>query len=300
MPSSSTETEEGCPRSLADGRFVLGERLGEGGSGVVYRAMGPNGPCAVKIRPVPEKQIQAARFLVEPVPMAQVKHPRIVRVIDTGRDGDFYWIAMTLFGRGTLSDLVVAGGPIPVEPALALMEQTLEGLAAVHLAGFVHRDIKPHNIFIDDRGEAVVGDFGVARHVNAKLWFRTQTGQGIGTMGYRAPEQDQDAKSAGPAADVYGVAATLYYCTTGQRPPLLYASDTNPRMLDHLPRVLHPLVVDATRHDPVERIQTAAACWARVRSLRDDLRSQRGEPPLALPAPEGGGVTGWLRRMLGG
>lgn len=300
MNSSTTMTDEGCPRVLADGRFTLGERLGEGGSGVVYRATGPRGPCAVKIRPVPEKQIQAARFLVEPVPMAQVKHHRIVGVLDTGRDGDFYWIAMKLFVRGTISDLVASDGPLPVDRALALMEQTLEGLTAVHAAGFVHRDVKPHNIFLDDQGEAVVGDFGVARHVNSKLWFRTQTGQGIGTMGYRAPEQDHDAKSAGPAADVYGVAATLFNITTGRRPPLLYAVETNPTMLDPLPPELRALVLEATRHDPQERIATAEAFWIRIRAVRNALRAGRGEAPLAAPSPEPAGVTAWFRRMLGG
>lgn len=292
-------TPEGCPRVLGDGRYVLEGLLGSGGSGLVYRARGPSGPCAVKLRAVPDDPMRAARFLVESVPMSRVRHPRVVRVHDTGRASagegrEYYWIAMDLCERGTVADRVAREGPLPLDEALELVEQVLEALDAVHTAGFVHRDVKPPNVFLDDDGGAVLGDFGVARHLDGGLWFRTGTGQAIGTMGYRAPEQDLDARTAGPAADVYGVAATLWLLLTGQRPPLLYAATSAPSILDPLPEPVRPLIRDATLRDPDQRIPTAAAMRARVREVRDTARRAAGLPPVEAPPP-----SSWMARVRG-
>ncbi len=271
------------PASLDGGRYRLESFLGEGGSGVVYRARSPEGWCAVKLKPIPERPIQAARFLVESVPMAAIDHPRVVRVLGTGREQGWYWIAMPYFPDGTLRDHVRRHGPLTVAGGLLLLEQILDGLQAVHEAGFVHRDIKPQNIFLDADGGAVIGDFGVARHLKGGLWFRTRTGQAIGTMGYRAPEQDTSAKDAGPEADLYGAAATLYFMLTGRRPPLLYASEAEPSLLDPLPEAVRPLVRRATAYRPEERYPTAE-------SMRRDVQRLR-------LASRGSGATG-TRRIL--
>lgn len=285
----------GHPELLDGGRYRLIERIGEGGAATVYRAEGPNGPCAVKLRPVPERQILAARFLVEPIPMARVEHPGVVRVEATGETDGFLWIAMELFPHGSVADLVRARGALSVPEACLCMEQVLDALAAVHEAGFVHRDVKPANIFLDDERGAVIGDFGVAKHVNTKLWFRTQSGQGIGTAAFRAPEQDQDAKSAGPPADIYGAAATLYFLATGTRHPLLYGSEANPRMLAALPDELVDVVARATRFDPAERTGSALEMQRQLRAVRlpDERLSERDA------GSEPSGMGAWLRRFFG-
>lgn len=285
------------PTHVDDGRFTLIERIGEGGSGVVFRALSDEGPCAVKLRPVPERAIQAARFLVEPMPMGEIRHPNVVRVIKTGRQDGWYWIAMDLFPNGSLLDLVKRAGPPPLDDALRLTEEMLAGLQAVHDAGYVHRDVKPQNIFVDAQGTAVIGDFGVARHLKNQLWFRTRTGQAIGTMGYRAPEQDNDAKDAGPEADVYGAAATLWFLVTGRKPPLLYASEAEPHQLDPLPEALRPLVLEATAYDPTARFASAEAMRLAVREVRDALRREAGEP--AVDAQPVSGLRRFLQRWIG-
>jgi serine/threonine-protein kinase len=279
------------PETLG-GRYRLVERIGEGGSGIVFRATYDEGEVAVKVRTVPERPIQAARFLVESVPMDSVTHPNVVPVLATGREAGFLWIAMALYGNGTLKDLVRDRGPLPLEHALCLIEQVLDGLAAVHAAGFVHRDIKPQNIFLDDDGRAAIGDFGVARHLNGGLWFRTRTGQAIGTMGYRAPEQDNTAKDAGPPADVYGAAATLYFLAVGRRPPLLYAAEADARMLEPVPEPIRELLRRATAYDPAER-PTVAAFRAQIRAARNAARLAEGLAPI-----EDSGSRSPLRRFL--
>lgn len=287
------------PHLLDDGRIRLGERIGEGGSGVVFRAEAEEGPCAVKLRPVPERAIQAARFLVEPVPMAEVHHKNVVRVLKSGREQGWYWIAMQLFATGTLQDLVKRAGPPPIDDALRLTEDMLDGLGAVHAAGFIHRDIKPQNIFLDNDGRAVIGDFGVARHLNANLWFRTRTGQAIGTMGYRAPEQDNDARDAGVEADVYGVAATLYFLLTARRPPLLYASSAEPSQLEPLPERLRPLIARATAYEPADRFSSTGAMWKEVRAIRNELRDASGQVSVEEESRPMSGLRRFLKRWIG-
>lgn len=268
------------PRVVGDGRYRLLDRLGEGGSGVVFRAETDDGICAVKLRPVPERPIQAARFMVESVPMESIRHPHVVSVLSTGKEGGYLWIAMDLYNNGTLKELVGDNGPPPLEEALRLIEGVLEGLAAVHSAGFIHRDIKPLNIFLNDDGCCAIGDFGVARHLNGGLWFRTRTGQAIGTMGYRAPEQDSEAKDAGPAADIYGVAATLYFLAVGKRPPLLYAAEADPTVLDAVPEILKPVMRRATSYEPADRYPTAMAFHEALRSVRNEVRAAEGLGPV--------------------
>lgn len=288
------------PSYLDQGRYQIGPRIGEGGSGVVHRAVGPDGPCAVKFRPVPERPIQAARFLAEPVPMSEIRHPNVVRVLKTGREHGFYWIAMELFSNGSLRDLVKASGPPPLDDAFRLIEEVLDGLQAVHDAGFIHRDIKPQNIFLNDDGCAAIGDFGVARHLRGKLWFRTRTGQAIGTMGYRAPEQDNDAKDAGPEADIYGVAATLFFLVTGIRPPLLYASEADPRQLEPLPEPLRPIVLKATAYHPGDRFGSAKELKAALRTVRNAYRREAGLPEVVeVPEPQVSGLRRFLMRWIG-
>ena len=297
--TDDASTIESPPRLVDDGRLELLERIGEGGTGVVYRARSAEGLCAVKLRPVPERAIQAARFLVEPMPMGDIEHPNVVAVRRSGREAGWYWISMPFYRSGTLADLVQREGVPTVDDALRLTEDVLAGLEAVHRAGYVHRDVKPQNVFVHDQGHAVVGDFGVARHLNANLWFRTRTGQAIGTMGYRAPEQDNAAKDADARADVYGAAATMFFLLTGRRPPLLYAGEVQRGQLDEVPAALRPVLVRATQHDPVARYPSAGAMAADVRGIRDRLRVEAGLEPVEKDEPPVSGLRRFLRRWIG-
>ncbi len=222
-----------APAPLLPGYVIL-EKLGEGGMGVVYKAQRTrdNQLLALKtIRPaVAPDEAVVARFLREAEILKQLQHPHIVSFLEMGQASDLLFLAMEFVPGQNLADLRRRiRGVFPVGRAVRLVCQLLEALAYAHDRGFVHRDIKPRNVLVVETGGAEMvklADFGLARTYQASpLSGLTLTGTAGGTPQYMPPEQVRDFRTVRPTADQYAAAATLYYLLTGQT---LYPAATNP------------------------------------------------------------------------
>ena len=235
-----------APRDSA-GRPTLGgiplyRKLGQGGMGAVYLGKHPRlgVEVAVKILPfhLADQDPNAIEFFMREANVAaRLNHPSLVRIFDVNVDGDpkagsaIWYLVMEFVSGKTAGKLikerVKAGqGPLPEADALDLLLTVTDGLAAAHEERFVHRDIKPENIIIpvSPEGEpflkkAKLMDLGLAKAHSEELSLGpTGTNVAMGTPGYMSPEQAENAKGAGPPADVFAMGATLYNLLTGQAP----------------------------------------------------------------------------------
>ena len=255
------------PASLDKGRIVLGAPLGEGAQGEVLAATRDGVELAVKL--VHDDRV-SPRFHGEVRALAAVDHPNVVRIVDYGMEAPWSWMAMERIRGGSLEALV-ADGVLDVPEALRVVFDLLCGLASLHHRLIVHRDVKPSNVFMGHDGRVVLGDLGIARLPRGEVDYRTATGATLGTVDYAAPEQYGQARKAVPAADLYGVGATLYAITVGSRPSYLYAREDLPFVYDKLPVELHDFVARACQHEPSDRYLDARTMAEAAVRLRDEL-----------------------------
>jgi serine/threonine-protein kinase len=211
------------------GQYRLVRRLGAGGMGEVYLAEHRllKRPCAVKlIRP--EKAGDAAmlqRFEREVQAMTRLTHWNVAEVFDYGRtdDGTFYYVMEYLPGL-TLEELVRQHGPLPPGRAVHLLRQVCAALREAHAKGLIHRDLKPGNVIVGERGGAYdvakLLDFGLVQgpDLGDSADKLTQYGTLVGTPAYMSPEQARGSGEVGPASDLYSLGALGYYLLTGQPP----------------------------------------------------------------------------------
>jgi len=214
-----------CPRCLLEadlppvtlgGFLELGDEIGRGGMGRVFRAkdLRLGRTVAVKLLPLtlasqPEFR---SRFEQEGQALARLQHPRIVAVHFAGQEEDQPFIVMELVEGKSLAGLL----PLPAERAVAVALDVCEALAYAHGQGVVHRDVKPQNVLVGPDGRAKVADFGIAKIVGAP--GHTASGEVLGTPHYMAPEALAGAPPD-PRMDVYALGAVLYETVTG-RPPV--------------------------------------------------------------------------------
>src|SRR5262245_28747399 len=212
------------------GQYTLEEKLGEGGMGVVYRASHAmlRRPTAVKLL-LPERagQEALARFEREVRRTAMLTHPNTVTIFDYGRtaEGVFYY-AMELLVGATLQEVVETDGPQPEGRVIHLLAQAAASLAEAHDAGLIHRDVKPGNILVVDRGGipdlVKVVDFGLVKGVSPAIGEGraaeaplTATNTIAGTPLYMAPEALVSPQAIGARADLYALGAVGYWLLTG-------------------------------------------------------------------------------------
>ena len=259
------------------GRYVLLDQVGAGGMGSVWRARDARtgGLVAVKVLGQHSAAL-LARFVREQA--VRVRHPHVVAPTGWAAEDDLVVLAMDLVPGGSVADLVREHGPLPAGYAARLVEQLLLGLAAVHGAGLVHRDVKPANLLLEATGTGDphlrLGDFGVAAPV-ADRRFTTVPGA-IGTDGYMAPEQ---ARGAPPDAtqDLYAVGRVTLQLVTGLPPARQGEVPSHP---------LRPLLERLLTPDPAVRLGSADAALRLLRRL--DVPYEPGPPvPDRLgPAPD--------------
>ncbi|HET9016011.1 MAG TPA: serine/threonine-protein kinase [Thermomicrobiaceae bacterium] len=256
---------------LLAGRYEIVEPLGDGTFSETYRAvdLATSMPVAVKVlrEQFTRDHAVVARFEREARAAAAVHHPNVVRVLASGHDRNRWFIVMELVEGGTLKQRIQQAAPLPVADALALTQQLLQGLAAIHAAGIVHRDVKPQNVLLTPDGTAKLTDFGIARAADVGL---TETGVALGTAAYMAPEQAVGAP-LGPPADLYAVGVILFELLTGTLPfpgdqpvAVLYQQvhtpPPRPRALNPgVPRWLEGVVLRALAKDPGRRYPDAAS-----------------------------------------
>jgi eukaryotic-like serine/threonine-protein kinase len=206
------------------GQYTLGEKIGEGGMGVVYRARHAlmRRDTAVKLL-LPDRANAAAvqRFEREVCLSSQLAHPNTIQIYDYGRtpDGIFYY-AMELLAGLNLHDLVFRFGPQPEGRVIPILTQVCESLAEAHARGLVHRDIKPSNIFLCDRGGVLdwvkVLDFGLVREYRHHADAEGEEQEFAGTPSFMPPEAIKNSASSDPRSDLYAVGAIGYFLLTGK------------------------------------------------------------------------------------
>ena len=203
------------------GRYKIERVVGEGGMATVYLAQDARHKrkVAVKVmRPELAATLGADRFLREVEIAAQLNHPNILAMYDSGEaDGLLYYVMPFIEGE-TLKDRLERDGALPPEESLRLAREIAEALAYAHKRGIVHRDIKPANILLNE-GHALVADFGIARAVeDVGGEALTKTGLAVGTPQYMAPEQATGERNVDGRADIYAAGAILYEMLAGQPP----------------------------------------------------------------------------------
>ena len=276
------------------GPYRVVEPLGEGGMAAVYRAYQPGMDRYVALKILPRHFADdpefVGRFEQEAKLIANLQHVHILPVHDYGEAEGFTYIAMPYVETGTLAEQL-HGEPLPTSQIKTIIAQVGDALDYAHEREVVHRDVKPSNILIDDRGNCLLTDFGIAKMVAGTTKF-TQTGAIIGTPAYMSPEQilgeDLDGRS-----DIYSLGIVLFEMTTG-RPP--YKAETPPAIfVKHLHDPLPPpstinaeitsdmerVILKSLTKDRDDRYATAADMATAVGSVVED---QRSDEPMATTA----------------
>jgi serine/threonine protein kinase len=214
-------------RTALTGRYEIERELGRGGMATVFvaRDIKHNRSVAVKVlRADLAATLGPDRFLKEIEIAAQLNHPHILTLIDSGDAAGFLYYVMPLVQGSSLRRRLEQNGRLDLAAAMTITQEVAEALSYAHRKGVVHRDIKPENILFSE-GHAVVADFGIARAVgSAGIQHLTRTGVPLGTPGYMSPEQAIGRTDIGPAADVYGLACVTYEMMIGE-PPDMWPSD---------------------------------------------------------------------------
>ena len=203
------------------GEYQVLRALGSGGMGTVYEAEHQPSGRRVALKTLNEKFATAdarRRFMREGQLAASINHPRVVFVFGSDEVEGVPTIIMELVPGGTLRDRVEGHGPLPAAEAVDAILNVIEGLEAAHLAGILHRDVKPSNCFVDADGGVKIGDFGLSISAKSDETHLTAPGRVLGTPAFCSPEQ-LSGHEVDERSDIYSVGATLYYLLTG-RPPL--------------------------------------------------------------------------------
>jgi len=264
-------TRGGAPGALGEGSVFGGFRiertLGHGGMGIVYLATELRLDRQVALKVIRTELAGdddfRARFRSESRTAASVEHPRVVTVFGAGERDGLLYVSMRYVPGRDLGQMVEADGPLSPDDAAPLIAQVADGLDAVHAAGLVHRDVKPHNVIVDEDGDAHLTDFGLAKAMGATTGL-TATGQVIGTVDYMAPEQIE-ARRVDARTDVYALGGVLYHAITGKVP---YAErESSAKMWAHVNEappsagrrgnVLDPVIRRAMAKDPIDRYPSA-------------------------------------------
>ncbi|SFE40016.1 Stk1 family PASTA domain-containing Ser/Thr kinase [Alteribacillus iranensis] len=278
-------------------RYEIQDMIGGGGMAHVYK-----GIDLILERPVAVKVLQPQyntdeefirRFHREAQAATSLAHPNIVNIYDVGEEENLYYIVMEFVDGETLKQKIQHDGPLPLEQAIALMEQILSAIGHAHLNHIVHRDIKPHNILLTTEGEVKVTDFGIARAASAATI--THTNSVMGSVHYLSPEQARGGFVTAQS-DIYSLGVVLYEMITGSLPytgdsavtiALKHLQEPLPRPSEHrpgLPQSLENIILKATVKDPGMR-------YGNISEMHEDLKTslhpeRRNEPPFELPGDE--------------
>jgi serine/threonine-protein kinase len=204
--------------SVIDDRYKVVSRLGAGGMADVYLAedqqLGRKVALKLLYRRFAEDPGFVERFRREAQAAAGLQHPNVVSVYDRGAHDGTYYIAMEYLPGRTLKRLIRDEAPLDPIRAIDLAIQILKAARFAHRRGVIHRDLKPHNVIVDDSGHAKVTDFGIARAGASDM---TETGSILGTAQYLSPEQAQ-GHAVSSASDLYSIAVVLYEMLTSRVP----------------------------------------------------------------------------------
>jgi hypothetical protein len=299
-PSEPDLPTEGCdsgrrfprPASGSMGLYELQEVIDEGGQGIVYKARHTTLGHTVALKTmrvrVPPDSDTARRFVREVQAVTRLTHPHIVRVFDYGEQGGQPFYAMAFLPRGSLAQhLAEYRDPRSVA---ALVEKVARAVQYAHEQHIWHRDLKPGNVLLDERGEPLVADFGLAKLLDADTQL-THTNAEVGTRPYMAPEQTaRRPREIGPRTDVWALGVILYELLTGRRPfsdeggtvalqqRIIQEDPPRPRAVKPgLPVALEAIVLKCLEKESRHRYASAGL-------LADDLQRYLRDEPIAPQA----------------
>jgi tRNA A-37 threonylcarbamoyl transferase component Bud32/TolB-like protein len=279
-----------------EGRYRIESELGEGGMATVYLAddLRHERKVALKVlKPDLAASLGHDRFLQEVRITANLQHPHILPLFDSGEADGFLFYVMPHVDGETLKDRLAHEGELPVSDAARILHDVVDALSAAHAAGVIHRDIKPANILLRGR-HAIVADFGVAKAISeAKLGgMMTTVGTSLGTPAYMSPEQAAADEAIDHRTDIYAVGAMAYEVLTGSPP---FTGSTHRQVLTaHITKTPDP-VTEHRRSVPVELGVAIMRCLEKKRADRwqhiDELlpyleaatTSSRGMTPVGMP-----------------
>jgi beta-lactam-binding protein with PASTA domain len=301
------------PETIIDGRYRVLSRLGSGGMADVYLAedqlLGRQLAVKVLHHHFAEDQEFVERFRREASSAAALSHPNIVAIFDRGEWNGTYYIAMEYVAGRSLKTVVREQGALDPAAAIDIVTQILRAARFAHKRGVIHRDLKPHNVIIDEEGRARVTDFGIAKAGASDM---TLTGSIMGTAQYLSPEQAQGHAVSG-RSDLYAVGIILYELLTGSVPfdgetavaiafKQVSAEPRTPSELQPgVPGALDAVVLRALAKDPAQRFADADEFIAALQQARLTLPvgaatavagavAGVGLGPYAAPPDAGSGV----------
>jgi eukaryotic-like serine/threonine-protein kinase len=288
---------DGVLGSLIDGRYKVVARLGAGGMADVYLAedqqLGRKVALKLLHRRFAENEGFVERFRREAQAAAGLQHPNVVGVYDRGSFDDTYYIAMEYLPGRTLKRMIRDEAPLDPVRSIDIAIQILKAARFAHHHGVIHRDLKPHNVIVDDSGHVKVTDFGIARAGASDM---TETGSILGTAQYLSPEQAQ-GHAVSASSDLYSIGVVLYEMLTGRVPfdaeqavtiAIKHVSEAptapttvNPR----IPPELEQVVMWALNKNPADRPQDADQFIAALEHARASIVSgEAGQRTAAMAA----------------
>lgn len=292
--------------ATVDGRYVVHSRLARGGMSTVYLATDRRLDRRVALKVLyphlAEEPGFIDRFEQEAKSAARLSHPHVVGVLDQGVDDldgqDVAYLVMEFVQGRTLRDLLRDRGRLTPRHALDLLDAVVEGLAAAHDAGLIHRDVKPENVLLSDTGQVKIADFGLARAVSAS----TGTATLVGTVAYLSPELVL-GRPAEAQSDIYSTGVLLFELLTGRQPftgetpiqvAIQHAQADVPAPSEFLPGLaadIDELVQWCTSRDPEDRPVDGSALLGELRHIRatltdDELDFAPEDAPVVVPGQD--------------
>jgi len=296
------------------GHYRIEAKLGEGGMGLVYRAVDTHLGRAVAIKVLRADATASPgrkrRFVQEAKAASALNHPNIIHIYDICSSGDTDFIAMEFVAGKTLQQLIGKSG-LPQRDTLKYSIQIADALARAHSAGIVHRDLKPANIMVAEDGSVKLVDFGLAKLVEktvdseaatatmtAEEGPQTEEGSIVGTVAYMSPEQAEGRK-VDARSDIFSFGSVLYEMVTGRRPferanristlsAILHEEPQPPGdLVPDLPGELERIISRCLRKDLGRRAQHAGDIRLALEELSEDSALGR----LSRPSPAGGQAT---------
>ena len=299
----------GQPSGLVLGKYIIQDKIGEGGMGEVFVAehRRMKRPVVVKILPATamESEYSIRRFQREVEAAAKLQHPNIVTAFDAGEEHGIHFLVMEYVEGEPLGSLISKEGPFTLTQALSCVLQTAQGLEYAHAQGVVHRDIKPNNLLLNTNGEVKILDMGLARIEDGTATISvkdgdslTQKNQIVGTIEYMSPEQVDDSSQADGRSDIYSLGCTFYRLLTDEPPfhgdsivktllahrmkPVPSIRDKRPEAPAELDEIMQRMMAKL----PEDRYQSAT-------ELLEDLKAciqvvQQAPPHEAIPRHDAG------------
>lgn len=283
------------------GRYYVLEQLGEGGMAIVYKALDTLLKRHVAVKVIRSDQFGSnamkkmlLRFEREGKALAKLSHPNIVKIMDYGEENGIPYLVMDYLPGGMLKQRM-QGKPMPWRDAAQMLLPICRALGHAHEVGIIHRDIKPSNILISESGEPMLTDFGIARIITGDepTMEITNTGAGIGTPEYMAPEQG--IGKTDERSDIYALGVVYYQMVTGRLPytadtpmAVMLKKNTEPlprpkQYVPSLPEGVEHFLIKALQVDPRNRYSSAEAFWSALERIADGKPLEK--PPTGYKRP---------------